>query len=159
MSDQWSTSGREESQSDPMITGADFSDRPTGAASAGQSRQSPSQDMGTMDKAREAMGTVQQKADELGDQAATKADAGKEKAASGLDSIASTLREKGQSMGEGQIGSMATMAADKIETGAEMLRSKDTDQMVDDLEALIRRRPVESLLVAVGAGYLLSRAL
>jgi hypothetical protein len=112
-----------------------------------------------MDKAKETMSNVQQKASEIGDQATSKADAGMEKAAGGLDSLASTLRDKGESMGQGQMGNMATMAATKLESGAEMLRSKDTDQLVTELETLIRKRPVESLLVAVGAGYLLSRAL
>jgi hypothetical protein len=112
-----------------------------------------------MDKARDVVTNVQHKASEIGDQAASRADAGMDKAAHGLDSLASTLRERSQSMGEGQMGSMATMAADRLASGAEMLRAKDAEQMVTDLEALIRRRPVESLLVAVGAGYLLSRAL
>jgi hypothetical protein len=45
-----------------------------------------------------------------------------------------------------------------MHSGAEMIRGKDTDQMMTDLEAMIRRRPIESLLVAAGIGYLISRA-
>lgn len=169
MSDQWSNSANDQNRMDPLLGtpgGGNVGDRSSSTASTGSgatgqtgSQGQQSTDTGTMDKAKEAMSSVQQKASEIGDQATTKADAGMEKAAGGLDSLASTLRDKGQSMGEGQVGNMATMAADKLESGAELLRSKDTDQLVSELEALIRKRPVESLLVAVGAGYLLSRAL
>lgn len=114
---------------------------------------------GAMDQAKDAMGDVQQKASDMTDQATQKADMGKDKAASGLDSLASTLRDKSQTMGDGQMGNMATMAADRLEQGAEMLRSKDTDQLVMELEDVIRQHPLESLLIAAGAGYLLSRAL
>lgn len=137
---------------------ANFSGDQTGSTSTpGAGTMDKAKD--TMNKARDAMGDVQQKATEMTDQAGQKADVTKDKAASGLDSLAGTLRDRGQSMGDGQMGQMATMAADRLEQGAEMLRSKDTDQLVMELEDVIRRRPVESLLVAAAAGYLLSRAL
>jgi len=113
---------------------------------------------GTMDKAKEAMSGVTEMASGIGSQATSKADAGIEKAAGGLESLATTLRDRGESMGEGQVGSLATAAAERMSSGAEMLRGKDTEQMMTDLEALIRRRPMESLLVAAGIGYLISRA-
>ena len=113
---------------------------------------------GKVDKAKEALSGMQEKAGELGSQASSKADAGMDKAASGLDSLASIVRERGESMGEGQVGSLATAAADRMHAGAEMIRGTDADQLMTDLEALIRRRPVESLLVAAGVGYLISRA-
>jgi len=98
-------------------------------------------------------------ADSLADQATAKADAGMEKAASGMDTLAGAIRDKSQSMGGGQMQSVATMAADKIESGADMLRQKDTDQLVSELETLVRRKPVESLLVAAGIGYLFAKAM
>jgi len=110
------------------------------------------------DKAKEALSTVSEKATELTDQATSKADAGMEMAAGGLDSLADKVRKQGESMGEGQVATLATAAADRMQSGAEMIRSKDADQMMTDLEGLIRRRPVESLLVAAGIGYLISRA-
>lgn len=102
---------------------------------------------------------VSSKASTIADQATTKADAGMEKAAGGLETLAGTLREKSESMGGGQVQSIATTAANKLESGAEMLRQKDTDQLVSELEALVRRKPVESLLVAAGVGFLFSKAL
>jgi hypothetical protein len=40
-----------------------------------------------------------------------------------------------------------------------MLRGRDSEQMMSDLEELVRKKPLESLLVAAGVGYLISRAL
>jgi hypothetical protein len=127
----------------------------TGIGSQGDS--SPGM-TGKMDKAKEALSGMTEKAGDIGSQATSRADAGMEKAAEGLDALASRVRDRGESMGEGQVASLATAAADKMHTGAEMIRGKDTDQLMTDLEALIRRRPVESLLVAAGIGYLISRA-
>jgi hypothetical protein len=111
-----------------------------------------------MDMAKDAVSNMTEKASGIGSQATLKADAGMEKAAGGLDSLASMVRDRGESMGGGQIASLATAAADRMSSGAELLRGKDTDQIMTDLEALIRRRPTESLLVAAGIGYLISRA-
>jgi hypothetical protein len=62
-------------------------------------------------------------------------------------------------MSDGTMHTVATTAADKLQSSADMLRSKDTDELIDELEALIRRKPVESLLVAAGVGFLLSRGM
>ena len=116
------------------------------------------------EKATQAVDAAKQKAGEFGDQATTKGDAGMDKAAEGLSSLAGTLRERGEGM-EGQGGAAGalqtatTTAADRIEGAAQFLREKDTDQLLTELEALVRRRPTESLLVAVGVGFLLSKAL
>jgi ElaB/YqjD/DUF883 family membrane-anchored ribosome-binding protein len=82
-----------------------------------------------------------------------------EKAAGGLGTVAEAIRGKSESMPEGQMQSIATTAAEKIESGAEMLRQKDSDQMIADLEAFVRSKPVESLLVAAGIGFLFSKAM
>jgi len=103
--------------------------------------------------------TATQRASKVADQASSSADAGMERAAGGLDTIAGTIRDKSQSMGGGQVQTMANAAADRLESGAQMLRSQNADELVSELEALVRRRPMESLLVAAGAGFILSRAL
>jgi hypothetical protein len=110
-------------------------------------------------KASELTDQASAKASQVGDQATARADQGLDIAAEKLHQGAEMLRDRSQSMGEGQMSNMATMAADRLDQGATFLRSKDTEQLITELEGVIRRRPVESLLVAVGAGYLLSRAL
>jgi ElaB/YqjD/DUF883 family membrane-anchored ribosome-binding protein len=123
---------------------------------------------GMMETAREKAGqvteqagamldTAKDRATQMTDQATSAVDTGMDKAASGLDTVAGTLRDRGESMGSGSMGSLATTAADKMEAGAQILREKDTEQILSDLEALVRRRPVESLLVAAGIGFVLSK--
>jgi ElaB/YqjD/DUF883 family membrane-anchored ribosome-binding protein len=154
-----------------------YADTPPGGQSGGafqgtSDATTNAQSMGssTTDKAKDALGSAQEQADrvidtattkaaEIGDQATQKADIGKEKAASGLTTLAETLRDRSQSMGEGQLQSAAATAANKLESGAEMLRQKDTDELIADLEALVRRRPVESMIVAAAAGFFFSKAL
>jgi ElaB/YqjD/DUF883 family membrane-anchored ribosome-binding protein len=99
---------------------------------------------------------ARQKAGEMGSKAQHKADEGMEKAASGLGQAAEKLREQGQQRG-GTMASTATMTADKLDSASQYLRDKDTDQLMSDLESLVRRKPVESLLAAAGIGFVLSK--
>ena len=114
---------------------------------------------GMMDQAKSAVGAAQESASNVTDQAAAKMDAGMEKAAGGIDALAGTLRGKTDSMGDGPVHTAATVAADKLQSGAELLRAKDTDQLVADLEAFVRSKPVESLLIAFGIGFFISKSL
>ncbi len=141
---------------------ADTGDGMTGGGASGGS---------TADKAKEAVGQAQQKAgsametakqktDQVADQATTKVDAGIDKAAGGLDKLADTIRSRAEGAGESggsPMVSRATMVADRLDATAQYLRGKDTDQLVTDLETLVRRKPTQSLLVAAGVGFLLSR--
>lgn len=121
------------------------------------------------DKAGQALGTAQQKdqgaadtakqkTSQAADQAQVKADQGMDKAASGLGQAADKLRQQGEQRG-GTAASVATTTAEKLDSASQYLREKDTNQILDDVEALVRRKPVESLLVAAGVGFLLSKVL
>jgi len=134
----------------------------SGAMAGGGSSADKAKDMAgqAQQKAGAAVETARQKTDQVADQAATKVDAGIDKAAGGLDKLADTIR--GRAEGAGEAGgspmlSRATMVADRLDAAAQYLRGKDTDQLVTDLEALVRRKPTQSLLVAAGVGFLLSR--
>jgi ElaB/YqjD/DUF883 family membrane-anchored ribosome-binding protein len=117
------------------------------------------QTLGTaQDKAGQALGAAQDKAHQATEQAHTMSDKGIGSAATGLGQAASMLRQQGESR-EGTLGTAATKTADTLEQASSYLEEKDTDQLVSDLEALVRRKPVESVLVAAGLGYLLSKAL
>lgn len=116
------------------------------------------------EKATQAVDTAKEKAGQAADQATTKVDAGMDKAAGGLETLAGTLRERGESMGgsggtASAVQTAATTAAGTLDSAAQYLREKDTDQLMADLEALVREKPVQSLLVAAGVGFLLSKAL
>jgi len=110
------------------------------------------------DKASQVAGTAKEKASEVADQAHSMSDKGLDSAASGLGQAASMLRQQGESR-EGTIGTAATKTADTLEQASTYLQDKDTDQLITDIEAMVRKRPVESVIVAAGIGYLLSKVL
>lgn len=112
------------------------------------------------DKATKAVDATKEKVGQITDQVSPKADAGIDKAAGGLDKAVGMLRDKSDQMsGEGGgVQSVATRAADTLDVASGYLKDKDSGQIVADLEALVRRKPVESVLVALGVGFLLSKA-
>jgi hypothetical protein len=96
--------------------------------------------------------------------AKTKVDAGLDMAAGGIDKLVDAIRDRGDGLGQssgaaGTVGSVATAAADKLEGASQYLHQTDTERLMTDLEALVRRKPVESLLVAAGVGFVLAKAL
>jgi len=111
---------------------------------------------GIKDKVGEATGTVQEKTHELTGQAHTMTDKGIDSAAAGIGQAASMLRQQGDAH-EGSLGTAASKTADTLEQASTYLQDKDTDQFVSDIEAMVRKRPVESVLVAAGIGYVLSK--
>jgi ElaB/YqjD/DUF883 family membrane-anchored ribosome-binding protein len=109
-----------------------------------------------MDQASQKGEQARQKLDEAAGMAQERADQGMGKAAEGLDQASEMLRQRGEQQG-GAMGSVATKAADTMDSASGYLRDKDTNQLMDDLENLIRRKPTESLLVAAGIGFVLSK--
>ncbi|MEJ7837580.1 MAG: hypothetical protein WKF81_02130 [Thermomicrobiales bacterium] len=110
------------------------------------------------DKGQEAVSTAKDKASEVSGQAQDKADQGMTKAGDSIGQAADALRQRGEGT-SGAMGTAATTAADTLDSAGSYLREKDTDQVLKDLEDLIRRKPVESLLIAAGAGFVLSKIL
>jgi ElaB/YqjD/DUF883 family membrane-anchored ribosome-binding protein len=108
------------------------------------------------EKGGEVMEQAKAKAGELSGTAHEKTDEGIDKASAGLSSAADALRQQGGKQ-PGQVGNVAAATADKLDSASGYLRERDSDQIVSDLEDLVRRKPVESLLIAAGVGLLLSR--
>ena len=94
------------------------------------------------------------KAQDVGAKAAQRADQARVSAAAGLDSVASTLHEKGE-----RVASAAHSAADRVSYGAQYLRDNDLQSMLSDFMDVIRRNPGPALLGAAALGFLLGRAL
>lgn len=92
------------------------------------------------------------------------ADAGRDRIAGKLEELGGRLEERGreaQQRGgvQGRAGQAAVRAGGALDSSAEYLRSHDVDDMRDDLERQIRDRPLVSVGVALGAGFLLARIL
>ena len=99
-------------------------------------------------------GTLKSKVQDVGARAAQRADQARVGAAAGLESVASSLHERGE-----RVASAAHSAADAVAYGAEYLRDNDVQTMMGDLMEVIRRNPGPSLLGAAALGFILGRAL
>lgn len=124
---------------------------------SGASMQTPNGD-GASSKARDAIEQGKDEAEGMAKQAEAKADAGIQKSAEGLKKAADKARSASEDH-SGTMGTIGAQAADALDKGADYLEHGDTEQFINDLESLVRRHPVESLVVAAGAGFLLSKAM
>jgi hypothetical protein len=83
-----------------------------------------------------------------------------EEAAAGMGSqmksLAETIREKAPH--EGYLGSAASGVATTLESGGRYLQEHDLESMANDVTGLIRRYPIQSLLIGLGIGFLLARS-
>lgn len=96
---------------------------------------------------------------EKGDQAKQVANERSTQAGERLADLAGTLRDRTQTMEpESPVASVATRAAGALEQTGSYLQQSTPDDWVGDLKQLISRKPLESVLVAAGLGYMASRA-
>lgn len=116
------------------------------------------------DKARDMAGNVADKARDAADKAREYAQAAGDRAehltaraGSGLESLGHAVRDR-MPQG-GTMGSVADRAASGLENAGRYLQEEGLSGMADDLTDLIRRNPVPSLLVGIGIGFLLARAM
>ena len=108
------------------------------------------------DKAQDVAGDVKDRAQQVGSQVADKADAATTTVGGKMTDVAQTLRERAPM--SGPVADAADTAADTLQRAGTYLQQQDLSDMRADLEGLIRRHPLESLLVGLGIGYLLARS-
>ena len=95
----------------------------------------------------------------MGRSAADKIDANRQGAASGLESAASRLHEKADSLALGDtVSDVAHATADKLGATADYMREHDVSGMIADIERLIRKNPGPALVGAAVVGFLVGRA-
>lgn len=104
---------------------------------------------------KQASRDAQHKAEAVASDVNQKADETLTTAGEKMEDLASVVREKAP---DGKLGEMAATTADKLEEGGRYLQDADLDRIRTDLERVIRERPIESLLVGLGLGYLFARA-
>ena len=108
------------------------------------------------DKAQQVAGDVRDKAQEIGSQAADRADEATTTVGTKMTEAAQTLRQRAPS--SGPMADAADKAAETLDRAGSYLQRQDLNDMRADLEGVIRRYPIESLLVGLGIGYLLARS-
>jgi ElaB/YqjD/DUF883 family membrane-anchored ribosome-binding protein len=76
---------------------------------------------------------------------------------SGIQNLAGTVRDSGPR--EGMLGTATRTVADSLEGAGKYLEDKNLSGMMDDINGLIKRNPVPAVLLALGIGFLVGRAL
>lgn len=102
----------------------------------------------THDLRRKAQETAQRSGDTI-DQAMTQSGAQ-------ITQLAQTMRERRP---QGKIGEMTTTAADALERGGQYLQEHDLNDVRSDVEGMIRRYPIQSLLITAGLGFMAARTM
>jgi ABC-type transporter Mla subunit MlaD len=110
-----------------------------------------------MDKTREVASSVADKSRDMASRVGQKADDMAGRAGSALESAAGTVREHAPQ--SGVFGSAASKVADTLESGGRYLREEGVTGLAEDLTDMIRRNPIPAMLLGLGVGFLLARAL
>jgi ElaB/YqjD/DUF883 family membrane-anchored ribosome-binding protein len=114
---------------------------------------------GVKDKVAGAADTAREKAGEVAQSATQSIDAQRDTVAGSLDTVATNLRDRAEQIpGGARTTQMAQTAADRIEHASTYLREHEVSDIMTDVEAFVRTHPTQSLLIALGAGFLLGRA-
>jgi len=95
------------------------------------------------------------KAQELGTAAVEKVGDATKAVGEKMSSLAGTLR--GSAPQEGTLGSAAQTVANQLDNAGSYLQDNTFENMARDVTGLIRRYPIQSLLIGLGIGYLFSR--
>jgi uncharacterized protein YjbJ (UPF0337 family) len=108
-----------------------------------------------MPEANGGVAEITAKAQELGMTAVSMAGEAATAVGETMGSLASVIRDNAPH--EGTIASAATTVAGGLESASSYMQGKGYENIAIDLTAVIRRYPVQSLLVGVGLGYVLAR--
>jgi ElaB/YqjD/DUF883 family membrane-anchored ribosome-binding protein len=120
------------------------------AAAAGQKVAS------VADRAREMARDAGGRAGDLAKNAGHKAEEAVSSVGGQMKSLAGTIREKAPH--EGVVGSTASAVANTLDSGGAYLQEHNLKGMAEDMTNLIRRYPIQSLLVGIGVGFLIAKA-
>ena len=106
------------------------------------------------DKTGGAVASMSAKARELGATAAKKANEAAPVIGEKIKSLADVIR--GKAPREGKIGTTATNVAGGLESASDYLQEKKFDHLGEDFRGLVRRYPLQSLLIGLGLGFLVA---
>jgi ElaB/YqjD/DUF883 family membrane-anchored ribosome-binding protein len=91
-------------------------------------------------------------------------DSGRNRIADQLERVGDRIEERARTMEDAggvqrRAGHAARRTSEALDSSADYLRTHDVGEMRDDLEHAIRERPLMSVGMALGAGFLLARIL
>jgi ElaB/YqjD/DUF883 family membrane-anchored ribosome-binding protein len=104
------------------------------------------------------LGVPKGKAAEMGQKVVDKIDESRGTAASGLESAASALREKADTLpGGAKVANAAHATANAAGVAADYVRENDAKAMMADVQQLVKNNPGIALLTAAALGFLIAR--
>lgn len=108
----------------------------------------------------DAAGRAQEQARRYGQRAMDAVESGRESAASTLDSAASGIRAKADSLpGGAEVGRFARRAADKIGGAAQYLRDHEVKDLMSEAQSFVKEHPAQALIGAAVVGFLAGRSM
>ena len=144
----------------------------TNSTSAGMSDSGTEQSGGLADRARGALGSAGERLSGVGSTVREKASGAKDSLANALEAGAERLRARGgdgmsaagatggtMAVSDDRMAQVTTRVAGGMEGAATWLRDADLDGLKSSIETQVKEHPGRTLLIAVGLGYLLGKAL
>lgn len=110
-----------------------------------------------VDKAKETASSVGGMASQAASTVGKKADEWTSDAGSGLKNLGDTL--SAHTPHEGMLGSASQTVANSLRDGGRYLEEAGLSGIADDVTDLIKRNPVPAILVGIGIGFLIGRAM
>jgi len=110
-----------------------------------------------MDKAREGAATVGHMASQAASAVGKTADNLASSAGTGIKNLGETLRENAPR--EGMLGNASQTVANTIKDSGRYLEEAGLSGVAEDLTEMIRRNPVPAILIGIGVGFLIGRAM
>jgi ElaB/YqjD/DUF883 family membrane-anchored ribosome-binding protein len=125
------------------------------ATSAAHKAQEAAQNLGH--RAQETAQALGHRAQEAASTVGGKVDEGISAVGGQMSSLGGTIRQSGPR--EGMLGSATGAVADRLQEGGRYLQEHGLSDMADDMTAIVRRYPMQSLCVGFGVGFLLGYTL
>ena len=114
----------------------------------------------TADQLADRATQVKERVSDMARTAAETIDDNRETTARGLQTAASALRDRADSLPGGErVTGVAHAAADKLSNTADYVRDHDLNRMKSDVFNLVKSNPGPSLMVAAVIGFLVGRSL
>jgi ElaB/YqjD/DUF883 family membrane-anchored ribosome-binding protein len=101
--------------------------------------------------------TVTQKASEVGHNIGQKAEDATSAVGRGMENLADKVRDNAPQ--SGMLGSAGRSVANALDSAGHYVEEKNLSGMMEDVTALVKRNPIPALLIGLGIGFLIGRAL
>jgi len=108
-------------------------------------------------KAKDIGATVAQKAGEASNYVGRKAEEATSAVGAGMKTVAQAIRDK--TPDKGVVGTAGSAVANTLEQGGQYLQEHGLSGIGKDMTCMIRNNPIPAVLVGIGLGFLVARAL